>query len=77
MKKQKKSESQKTQPTDLNKLTVHDLIANLMQFVHYVDEYLKLIPDNKHIGLIDITILKKKCKDIQQLMNDNFYKVKL
>ena len=76
MKKQKKSISQ-VKPTDLNKLTVHDLIANLVQFVHYVDEYLKITPDHKHIGLIDTKVLKIKCKDILQLMDDNFYKVKL
>ena len=51
------------------KPSVQALIAELIQFVNYVDEYLKLLPDHKHIGLIDVTVLKNKCKAIQDLVN--------
>ena len=54
------------------KPSVQALIAELIQFVNYVDEYLKVIPDHKHIGLVDITVLKKKCKAIQDLVNKTY-----
>ena len=76
MKKQKKSVSQ-VKPMDLNKLTIHDLIANLVQFVHYTDEFLKVTKYGQNKTNLDISVLQNKAKDILQMMDDNFYKTKL